>query len=85
MGKALSVAEAKAHFSECLETALQEGYVLITRYCKPIAAIVDIKELVQLQRLRVALEGGGLADLAEQGGKREWYRHLQKHSPWKSS
>ena len=64
MGKALSVAEAKAHFSECLETAVKEGHVLITRYGKPIAAIVDIEDLVQLQRLRAAREGGGLADLA---------------------
>lgn len=64
MGKTLSVVEAKAHFSECLETAVKEGHVLITRYGKPIAAIVDIEDLVQLQRLRAAREGGGLADLA---------------------
>ena len=64
MGKALSVAETKAHFSELLETALKEGHVVITRYGKPIAAIVDIEDLVQLQRLQAAREGGGLAELA---------------------
>lgn len=65
VSKALSVAEAKAHFSECIETALEEGYILITRYGKPVAAVVDIQDLAQLQRLRAAREAGSLADIAE--------------------
>lgn len=60
----LAVAEAKAHFSECLEAALKEGHVVITRHGKPIAVIVDIEYLVQLQRLRAAREGEELAELA---------------------
>lgn len=65
MSQALSIANAKAHFSECIETALEKGYVLITRYGKPIAAVVDIQDLAQLQRLRAAREAGSLADIAE--------------------
>ena len=64
MGKSLSVAEVKAHFSECIDLALQDGHVLITRYGKPVAAIVSFDDLEQLQRIRTARETGGLADLA---------------------
>ncbi len=65
MAKALSVAEVEAHFSECVESALQDGYVMITRYGKPVAAIVSFEDLEQLQRIRAARQGGGLANLAE--------------------
>lgn len=60
----LSADEVKAHFSECIDLALQGGYVLITRYGKPVAAIVSFDDLEQLQRIRTAKETGGLADLA---------------------
>ncbi|NJM27886.1 MAG: type II toxin-antitoxin system Phd/YefM family antitoxin, partial [Pseudanabaena sp. RU_4_16] len=60
----LSADQVKAHFSECIDLALQGGHVLITRYGKPVAAIVSFDDLEQLQRIRTARETGGLADLA---------------------
>jgi antitoxin (DNA-binding transcriptional repressor) of toxin-antitoxin stability system len=39
--------------------------VTITRYGKPVAAIVNIEDLEQLQRLRAAKLTGELANLAE--------------------
>ena len=65
MVKILSTAEVKAHLSDSIESALQEGCVVITRYGKPIAAIVSYEDLEQLQRLRAARQMGGLADLAQ--------------------
>lgn len=50
---------------KCIDLALQDGHVLITRYGKPVAAIVSFDDLEQLQRIRAARETGGLADLAE--------------------
>lgn len=38
----------------------------ITRYGKPVAAIVSIEDLEQLQRLRAARLAGGLVNLAEE-------------------
>lgn len=38
----------------------------ITRYGKPVAAIVSIEDLEQLQRFRAARLTGGLANLAEE-------------------
>ncbi|MGH2415916.1 MAG: type II toxin-antitoxin system Phd/YefM family antitoxin, partial [Microcystaceae cyanobacterium] len=65
MAKTFSTAEVKAHFSESIDIALEEGYVIITRYGKPIAALVSYEDLAQLQRLRSANQTGGLAHLAE--------------------
>jgi prevent-host-death family protein len=65
MTKILSTAEVKAHLSESIDLALQEGSVIITRYGKPVAALVIYEDLVQLQRLRNANSTGGLASLGE--------------------
>lgn len=66
MSKSLSTAEIKAHLSESIDLAIQEGFVTITRYGKPVAAIVSIEDLEQLQRLRTARMTGGLANLAQE-------------------
>jgi prevent-host-death family protein len=65
MTKSLSTAQIKAQLSESINLALKEGFVTITRYGKPIAAIVSYEDLEQLQRLRASRLGGGLANLAE--------------------
>jgi len=65
MTKTLSTAEVKAHLSESIDIALEEGSVVITRYGKPIAALVSYEDLVQLQRLRKASQTGGLAHLGD--------------------
>lgn len=65
MPKTLSTAEVKAHLSESIDIALEEGSVIITRYGKPIAALVSYEDLAQLQRLRSAKETGKLANLAK--------------------
>jgi prevent-host-death family protein len=65
MTKILSTAEVKAHLSESIDLALQEGYVIITRYGKPVAALVSYEDLMQLQRIRSANQTGGLAGLGE--------------------
>ncbi len=59
-----SVAEAKAHFSDCLRSAEQGDSVVITRHGKPVAAIVRAADLERLERLRAAGPQGGLASLA---------------------
>jgi prevent-host-death family protein len=64
MSKTLSVAEAKAHFSECIRTAEDGDSVLITRHGKPIVALVRAADLEQLERLRAAGPQAGLAGLA---------------------
>jgi prevent-host-death family protein len=65
MTKILSTAEVKAHLSESIDLALQEGSVIITRYGKPVAALVSYEDLMQLQRIRSANQTGGLASLGE--------------------
>ncbi|MFM6405303.1 MAG: type II toxin-antitoxin system Phd/YefM family antitoxin, partial [Microcystis sp.] len=65
MTKILSTAEVKARLSESIDLALQEGYVVITRYGKPVAALVSYEDIRQLQRLRSARQRGGLANLSE--------------------
>lgn len=49
MSKAMTVAEAKAHFSECVKAAEDGETVLITRYGRPAAAVVSAKYLADLQ------------------------------------
>ena len=64
MTRAMSLAEAKARFSECVRAAENGMPVVITRYGKPVAAVVDAETLEQIQRLHAAGPEGGLASLA---------------------
>ncbi len=64
MDKSISVAEAKATFSECIRKVEAGSSVLITRHGKPVAALVRPSELEHLERLRKAGPERGLASIA---------------------
>ncbi|MDF1591858.1 MAG: type II toxin-antitoxin system Phd/YefM family antitoxin [Desulfobacterales bacterium] len=64
MEKNISVAEAKATFSECIRSAEAGSAVLITRHGKPVAALVSPSDLEHLERLRKAGPESGLASIA---------------------
>jgi prevent-host-death family protein len=59
-----SVAEAKAHFADCLRAVEAGGAVVITRHGREIAALVSARDLEKLSRLRAAGPEGGLAAVA---------------------
>lgn len=61
--KTLSVAEARAHLSNCIREAEGGAPVLITRHGKPVVALVPANDLDQLNRLRSAGPDAGLAGL----------------------
>ncbi len=63
MDKSISVAEAKATFSECIRQVEAGSAMLITRHGKPVAALVRPDDLEHLERLRKAGPEGGLASL----------------------
>ncbi|MCJ7596294.1 MAG: type II toxin-antitoxin system prevent-host-death family antitoxin [Desulfobacterales bacterium] len=69
MDKSISVAEAKATFSECIRQVEAGSSVLITRHGKPVAAIVRPGDIEHLERLREAGPESGLASVA--GGWRD--------------
>lgn len=64
MLKRLSLAEAKAHFSDCVRKAEAGNPLLITRHGRPVVALVPAAEFEQFDRLRAAGPEGGLASLA---------------------
>jgi prevent-host-death family protein len=64
MSQKISVAEAKALFSDCLRQVEQGEPILITRHGKPVAALVPADDLKHLERLRKAGPQKGLASLA---------------------
>jgi prevent-host-death family protein len=64
LSKKLSVADVKAHFSDCVRRVEAGSAVLITRHGKPVVALVPAAELEELERLRAAGPAGGLASLA---------------------
>ena len=64
MRKRFTVAEAKAHFGECLRHAQEGRAVVITRHGKEVAAMVSRADFEQVERLRVAGPEAGLAGLA---------------------
>ncbi len=59
----ISVAEAKATFSECIRKVEAGNSVLITRHGKPVAALVRPRDLEHLERLRKAGPESGLASI----------------------
>ncbi len=64
MGKSISVAKAKATFSDCIRQVEVGSPVLITRHGKPVAALVRAGDLEHLERLRKAGPESGLAGIA---------------------
>jgi prevent-host-death family protein len=64
MDKNISVAEAKATFSECIRQVEAGSSVVITRHGKPVAALVRPDDLEHLERLRKAGPESGLAGIA---------------------
>lgn len=63
MSKAMTIAEAKARFSECVKSAEGGETVLITRYGHPAAAVVSAKYLAELEMGRKGPAQRGLAAL----------------------
>ena len=64
MDKSISVAEAKATFSECIRQVEAGSPVLITRHGKTVAALVRPSDLEHLDRLRKAGPESGLASIS---------------------
>ena len=64
MDDQISLAEAKAKFSECIRKVENGKTLLITRHGKPVAALVRAKDLENFERLKKAGPNGGLASLA---------------------
>ena len=64
MEKIISVAEAKASFSECIRKVEAGGSLLITRHGKPVAVLARPADLEHLERLRKAGPQSGLASIA---------------------
>ena len=63
MNRTLSVAEAKAHFSECLKEAEDGEPVMITRHGKLVAGIVSAEDVERIRQLRALGPEGGLASI----------------------
>lgn len=64
MEEKVSVAEAKATFSECIRKVEAGSSVLITRHGRPVAALVRPNDLEHLERLRKAGPESGLVSIA---------------------
>jgi len=61
--KQLTAAQAKAKFADCIRSAESGEPVLVTRHGKPVAAIVDARDVRQLERLKAASPEEGLAGI----------------------
>ena len=66
MSRSLSLAQAKAQLARCVRQAEDGHSIIITRYGKPVAAVVQAEALRELERFRAAGKAsvGGLASLA---------------------
>ncbi len=60
-----SIANAKAHFTECIDRAEAGDPVMITRHGKPVAAIVRANDLIVLSRLHDDDPKSGLAGILD--------------------
>jgi prevent-host-death family protein len=59
-----SIADAKAHFAECLRQVEHGEPIVLTRHGKAVAALVSIELLERLERLMAAGPEAGLASVA---------------------
>jgi prevent-host-death family protein len=59
----VTAAEAKSRFAEALRRAEGGDVVVITRYGKPVAALIGVDDLASVRRLRAASPRDGLAGL----------------------
>lgn len=64
MTRSMSVADAKAHFSECIRDAEDGVPVFVTRRGRAVVAIVPAEDVATLERLRASGPSGGLASVA---------------------
>lgn len=64
MSRTVTAARAKSHFADCLRHAGAGDVVVITRYGRPVVAMVPAAELVALDRMRAAAAAEGLAGIA---------------------
>lgn len=63
MTRTVTAAEAREHLADCLRDVEQGEHVVITRYGKPVAVLVDPARLERLERLDAASPQEGLAGL----------------------
>ncbi len=63
-GKVMSIAQAKASLSEAVREVETGDPIVITRHGKPVAALVAVRDLETLERLRAAGPEQGLAAVA---------------------
>ncbi|MGL5804163.1 MAG: type II toxin-antitoxin system Phd/YefM family antitoxin [Xenococcaceae cyanobacterium] len=66
MTESFSEEEIKAHLSEAIDLARQEGFITITRHGIPVAAIVKIDKIEPVKSYIAAILDGKMANLAEE-------------------
>lgn len=76
--RSISIAEAKAHFSECVDRAGAGEPVIITRHGKPVAGVVSSDDMKALARARAQGARGTLLELAELEGMTELAEELDR-------
>ena len=64
ISKKRSIADAKAHFADCLRQVERGDPIVLTRHGKAVAALVSIDLLERLERLIAAGPEAGLVSVA---------------------